>query len=48
VALAVLDSLQASGRKVGLISHVRMAERIGVRVAVTPQGGGRSTVSVVP
>ncbi len=47
-ALAVLDSLQASGRKVGLISHVPgLAERIGVRVTVTPQGGGRSTVDVV-
>jgi len=46
-ALAVLDSLQASGRKVGLISHVPgLAERIGVRVTVSPQGGGRSTVRV--
>ncbi|MCP4443984.1 MAG: AAA family ATPase [Myxococcales bacterium] len=47
VALSVLDSLQATGRKVGLISHVPgFAERIGAQVIVTPQGGGRSTVRV--
>ena len=48
VALSVLDSLQATGRKVGLISHVPgFAERIGAQVIVTPQGGGRSTVRVL-
>ncbi|HWN68818.1 MAG TPA: SbcC/MukB-like Walker B domain-containing protein, partial [Haliangium sp.] len=47
-ALAVLDALQASGRKVGVISHVPgLAERIGVRIAVKPQGPGRSVVRVV-
>ncbi len=47
VALSVLDSLQASGRKVGLISHVPgLAERVGVRVVVAPQGAGRSVVQV--
>jgi len=47
VALATLDSLQASGRKVGIISHVPgLAERIGARVEVVPRGGGRSTVRV--
>jgi DNA repair protein SbcC/Rad50 len=47
VALSVLDALQASGRKVGLISHVPgLAERIGVRVVVEKRGGGRSAVSV--
>jgi exonuclease SbcC len=48
VALAALDSLQASGRKVGLISHVPgLAERIGARVQVVPLGGGRSRVEVL-
>ncbi len=47
-ALSVLDSLQSEGRQVGIISHVGgLAERIGVRVAVEPQGGGRSTVRVL-
>jgi len=46
-ALAVLDSLQAGGRQVGVISHVGgLAERIGVQVRVEPQGGGRSLVRV--
>ncbi len=48
VALSVLDSLQATGRKVGLISHVPgFAERIGAQVIVTPKGGGRSAVHVL-
>ena len=48
VALSSLDALQASGRQVGLISHVPgMAERIGVQVQVVPRGGGRSIVRVV-
>lgn len=48
VALATLDSLQASGRRVGIISHVPgLAERIGVRIEVMPVGGGRSSVRVV-
>jgi DNA repair protein SbcC/Rad50 len=47
-ALSTLDALQASGRKVGLISHVAgTAERIGVQVRVSPVGGGRSKVEVV-
>ena len=46
-ALSVLDALQATGRKVGLISHVPgLAERIGVQVQVTPRGGGKSIVAV--
>ncbi|MCK6530300.1 AAA family ATPase [Myxococcota bacterium] len=48
IALAALDSLQAGGRQIGLISHVAgMAERIGVQVQVVPQGSGRSAVRVV-
>ena len=47
-ALSVLDSLQAAGRQVGIISHVGgLAERIGAQVRVEPQGGGRSIVRVV-
>ncbi|MBT8492294.1 MAG: nuclease SbcCD subunit C, partial [Deltaproteobacteria bacterium] len=48
IALSVLDTLQASGRKVGLISHVPgLAERVGVQIAVMPRGGGRSDVQVL-
>lgn len=47
VALSVLDGLQASGRRVGLISHVPgLAERLGVQIRVLPRGAGRSTVRV--
>lgn len=46
VALGALDSLQASGCQVGVISHVDgIAERIGAQVVVQPEGGGRSRVS---
>lgn len=47
-ALSALEALQASGRRVGIISHVAaLTERVGTRVAVTPRGAGRSAVSVV-
>ncbi|WP_159712171.1 AAA family ATPase [Geminicoccus flavidas] len=47
MALSVLERLQATGRRVGVISHVEeMKERIAVRVEVTPQGSGRSTLTV--
>ncbi len=47
-ALSALEALQASGRRVGIISHVAaLTERIGTRVTVTPRGAGRSAVSVV-
>ncbi len=47
-ALHTLDQLQASGRQIGLISHVPgLAERVGVQVAVRPLGGGLSEVSVL-
>lgn len=46
-ALSVLDALQATGRQVGLISHVPgLAERVGVCVNVQPRGNGRSVVKV--
>ncbi len=47
VAMDALDVLQAQGRKVGVISHVpEMTERIGTRVEVKKQSGGRSVVTV--
>ncbi|WP_398310536.1 AAA family ATPase [Zoogloea sp.] len=48
VAMEALDSLQAQGRKVGVISHVQeMTERIGIRVEVRRLAGGQSRVAVV-
>ena len=48
VALATLDALQATGRQVGIISHVSgLAERIGVQVRVVKQGAGRSRLVVL-
>ena len=45
IALAALDALQASGRQVGLISHVDgLSEHIGVAVRVEKLGAGRSRV----
>lgn len=44
-ALGALDSLQATGCQVGVISHVEgFAERIGAAVEVRPSGGGQSRV----
>ena len=46
-ALAVLDELQATGRQVGIISHVpALLDRVRAHVRVTPRGGGRSDVHV--
>lgn len=48
IAIASLDTLQALGRKVGVISHVPiLVERIGAKVVVEKQGGGRSSVEIV-
>jgi len=47
VAMDALDSLQAMGRKVGVISHVQeMTERIGTCVQVKRMSGGQSQVVV--
>ncbi|MBL8749643.1 MAG: AAA family ATPase [Planctomycetes bacterium] len=44
-ALGALDTLQATGCQVGVISHVDgIAERIGAVVEVRPEGGGQSRV----
>jgi exonuclease SbcC len=46
-ALAVLDRLQATGRQVGVISHVpALVERVGAHVRVVQRGNGRSEVVV--
>ncbi|TAN67361.1 MAG: chromosome segregation protein SMC [Methylobacter sp.] len=48
IAIASLDTLQALGRKVGVISHVPiLVERIGAKVVVEKQGGGRSSVTII-
>jgi exonuclease SbcC len=47
VAMAALDSLQAQGRQIGVISHVaEMSERIGTRIEVVRLAGGQSRVRV--
>lgn len=47
VALSTLDSLQATGRMVGVISHIAsLTERIGTRIVVSPTGVGTSKVTV--
>jgi exonuclease SbcC len=47
VAMEALDGLQASGRRVGVISHVQeMTERIAVRIMVVPTGGGGSAIRI--
>lgn len=47
MALACLDTLQADGRQIGVISHVgTLVERIGAQVRVDSQGGGASRVLV--
>ncbi|WP_343866622.1 SbcC/MukB-like Walker B domain-containing protein, partial [Caenispirillum bisanense] len=48
VALSALEALQATGRKVGVISHVQaLVDRIGVQIRVSKAGGGRSLVETV-
>jgi exonuclease SbcC len=48
MAVSALEQLQATGRRVGVISHVdELKERIGVKIEVMPVGGGRSIVQVV-
>ncbi|MDP2560922.1 AAA family ATPase [Psychrobium sp. 1_MG-2023] len=48
VALSCLDSLQASGRQIGIISHVQgLVERVGTRVEIIAQGNGKSEIKVL-
>ncbi len=45
-ALETLAGLQQEGKLIGVISHVpALKERIGTRIQVTPQTGGRSQIS---
>ncbi|MBB5021371.1 AAA family ATPase [Desulfurispira natronophila] len=45
-ALETLGSLQHDGKIIGVISHVAtLKERIGTQIQVTPQTGGRSSIS---
>jgi exonuclease SbcC len=47
IAMSALDSLQAQGRKVGVISHVEaMRERILTKIEIRPCGDGSSEVVV--
>ncbi|WP_404343350.1 AAA family ATPase [Pseudoalteromonas mariniglutinosa] len=47
IAMDALDSLQAQGRKVGVISHVSaMTERVATQVHVAKKPGGYSTITV--
>ncbi|MFC3174992.1 AAA family ATPase [Novosphingobium bradum] len=47
-AVALLEHLHATGRRVGVISHVEeLKERIPVKIEVTPTGKGTSRVEVV-
>jgi exonuclease SbcC len=46
-AMVALDSLRATGRTIGVISHVpELHERIGVRVTVERVSAGRSRVTL--
>ncbi len=48
MAVSVLEQLQATGRRVAVISHLEeLKERIAVKVQVVPVGGGRSILDVV-
>ncbi|MDN3379522.1 MULTISPECIES: AAA family ATPase [unclassified Pseudoalteromonas] len=48
IAMDTLDSLQAQGRKVGVISHVsQMTERVANQVHVAKKPGGYSTISII-
>jgi len=47
-ALALLEHLHATGRRVGVISHVEdLKERVPVKIEVRPTGRGTSTIEVV-
>ncbi|NDI86428.1 AAA family ATPase [Undibacterium crateris] len=47
IAMDALDTLQAQGRQVGVISHVQeMTERISTRILVQRAAGGKSAITV--
>lgn len=46
-AIGVLEQLHATGRRVGVISHIEdVKERIAVKIAVTPASNGSSAIEV--
>lgn len=48
VALSCLDSLQATGRQIGIISHVQgLVERVGTRIQITANGSGQSCIELL-
>ncbi len=48
IALSCLDSLQASGRQIGIISHVQgLVERVGTRIQITAHGSGQSSIELL-
>lgn len=47
-AVALLEHLHATGRRVGVISHIEeLKERIPVKIEVTPTGRGTSRIEVI-
>ena len=47
IAISALESLQASGKMIGIISHVEaLKERIHTQIEVTKQSGGHSRIRV--
>lgn len=49
VAMTTLENLQASGKTIGIISHVEaLKERIATQIQVKRLSGGYSTIEVVP
>jgi len=48
IALSCLDSLQATGRQIGIISHVQgLVERVGTRIQITAHGSGQSSIELL-
>ncbi|NHA03459.1 hypothetical protein G7092_06630 [Mucilaginibacter sp. HC2] len=48
IAIGALESLQAKGKSIGVISHVEaLKERIGTQIRVSPQPGGVSRISII-
>ncbi|MBF0193971.1 MAG: AAA family ATPase [Magnetococcales bacterium] len=48
MAISALEALQATGRVVGIISHIpALTERIAVQIQIQSQGGGRSEIELV-
>lgn len=46
-AIGVLEQLHATGRRVGVISHIEeVKERIAVKIAVSPASNGKSSIEV--